>query len=261
MKKYFTYGIFMLVFSTQQLFSQARMSERNAIGWYAFSGTFKFTDNLGLHTEYQWRRDNYVTDWQQSLLRTGLNYAVTDRVQLRIGYAWAETFAYGDIPINGFGKTFTEHRAYEMITIQDKIGRLGLSHRLMLEQRWVGRYSSAERSNEDEYLYSNRGRYMLRLQYPLKGDHIATGTPYLAAYNEVFIGFGEKVGENVFDQNRTGILLGYRFLPGLQAEGGYLSQIVQLGREVDNKNVFQYNSGFIVSLLASFDLTKKTEIK
>lgn len=29
----------------------------------------------------------------------GVNYQINSKVQLRIGYAWIETFPYGEIPI------------------------------------------------------------------------------------------------------------------------------------------------------------------
>ena len=66
-----------------------------------------------------------------------------------------------------------------------------------------------------------------------------------------------KSNENVFDQNRVGILLGYRFTPQLKLEGGFLSQIVQLPREVNGSNVFQYNNGLSVSLIFNSDLLSK----
>jgi hypothetical protein len=52
-------------------------------------------------------------------------------------------------------------------------------------------------------------------------------------------------------------LLGYRFNKSVRIEGGYLNQIVQLGREVGGRNVFQYNNGIIVNTVFNFDLTKK----
>lgn len=147
--------------------AQNRISDHNNIGWYAYNGTFKLDSRFSIHTEYQWRRNDYITTWQQSLLRLGLNYQVNPNLQLRVGYAWAETFPYGEIPINGMEKDFTEHRIYEMATVTDKIGKIDLSHRFMLEQRWVGRYSTADLTSEDQYPFMNRARYMIRLQMPL----------------------------------------------------------------------------------------------
>ena len=95
------------------------------------------------------------------------------------------------------------------------------------------------------------------MQLPLKGKSIDNKTPYVALYDEIFVGFGENVNENIFDQNRIGVLLGYKFNKNLRVEGGYLNQTLQLGREVGGRNVFQNNSGFIISTLLNFDLTNK----
>ena len=237
-----------------------RINDHNQIGWYNYFGTFKIANKFSIHSEYQWRRDNYITDKQQGLLRVGLNYQANPKLQLRLGYAWIETYAYGDYPINGMGKDFTEHRTYQMATLTDKISKLDISHRFMLEQRFVGRYTSASLDVEDDYLFLNRLRYMFRIQMPLKGNSIDDHTPYIALYDEIFIGFGPNVNENIFDQNRFGLLLGYKFNAGFRIEGGYLNQIVQLGREVDGRNVFQNNNGFIINTLLNFDLTKKKQI-
>lgn len=224
-----------------------RLREDNAVGWYGFFGTVRLSDKLGLHTEYQWRRDHLITHWQQSLLRLGINYQLDPAVQLRLGYAWIETFPYGEYPLNPLGRDFTEHRSYQMLTITDKVWHIDLSHRLMLEQRWLGKYTTPNAASEDAYVYANRLRYMLRAQLPLKGAAMADKTPYLAVYDEILIGFGRNVNENVFDQNRLGGVLGYRFSRRLRLEAGYLSQIVQLGREVAGRNVFQHNHALLVS--------------
>jgi hypothetical protein len=233
-----------------------RIGNYNNIGWYTYTGTLSLTNKWGLHTEYQWRRNNFVTSWQQSLLRTGINYYANKKLTLRIGYAWAETYPYGDIPLNKFGKTFTEHRVYQMATVTDKMGIVDLSHRFMLEQRWVGAFSTADITKEDTWNYMNRLRYMARVQIPFKKD-ATVKFPYAVVYDEIFIGFGKKVGENIFDQNRIGVLLGYKFSNTINIEAGYLSQIVQLGREVNGSNVFQYNNGFIVNTVFRFNLTKE----
>ncbi|HET8829625.1 MAG TPA: DUF2490 domain-containing protein, partial [Pelobium sp.] len=116
--------------------AQNRIKENNTIGWYNYFGTFNLNDKWSIHSEYQWRRNNLISDKQQSLLRTGLNYQVNPKVQVRLGYALIETYPYGNIPINGLGKDFTEHRSYQMATLNDKIGIVDLSHRFLLEQRW-----------------------------------------------------------------------------------------------------------------------------
>lgn len=234
-----------------------RINDHNTIGWYNYFGTFKLDNKFSVHTEYQFRRVDLGSDKQQGLLRLGLNYQFNPKIQFRLGYSWIETYPYGEISINGFGRDFTEHRIFQMVSISDKVSIVDFSHRFILEQRSVGRYSNANLASEDEFVLLNRFRYMFRVQIPLKGKSIENKTPYVAVYDEVFIGFGENVTENIFDQNRLGIVLGYKFTNAFRIEAGYLNQMVQLGREVDNRNVFQNNNGLIVNTLFNFDLSKK----
>ena len=77
--------------------------------------------------------------------------------------------------------------------------------------------------------------------------------PFLGFYDELFVGFGENVGENIFDQNRIGVVLGYKFNESVKLELGYLNQIVQLSREIDNKNVFQYNNGLLANVFININ--------
>ncbi|MGB4399021.1 MAG: DUF2490 domain-containing protein [Daejeonella sp.] len=244
--------LFLVSISLVSYSQNTRIKDNNNIGWYAFIASLKIDDKWSLAGEFQWRRDNLISDPQQNLYRVGINRLVSPGVNIRAGYALAETFNYGDIPLNNLGKQFTEHRAYQMLLLNNKFGIAESNHRFILEQRWVGRYSNASLEKEDEYVYTNRLRYMYRAQIPLKGREMADKTPYAAVYDEVFMGFGKNVNENVFDQNRLGLLLGYRFSPKVRVEGGFLSQIVQLGREVEGRNVFQYNNGLIISTNLSF---------
>lgn len=229
-----------------------RIKDKNGIGWYVLNAGLKLDDKWSLASEFHWRRAKIISDPQQNLFKVAINRLVYPGVNIRAGYALAETYNYGDIPVNNLGKQFTEHRAFEMLGLNNKFGIVESNHRFMLEQRWLGRYSNASLEKEDEYVYANRFRYMYRAQIPLKGREITNKTPYAAIYDEVLLGFGKNVNENVFDQNRLGILLGYRFSPKVRIEGGFLSQVAQLGREVGGRNVFQHNSGIILSTNLSF---------
>ena len=142
------YLVLLLINVQVSLAQNNRIETTNKIGWYSYSGTFKVSDKVGIHTEYQWRRNELITRWQQSLIRTGLNYNLNARVFFRLGYALAETYPYGDYPLNGLGRNFTEHRIFEMVQLSHKEGLVDFSHRFMLEQRFIGRYSSASMNSE-----------------------------------------------------------------------------------------------------------------
>lgn len=258
MKKTFINFIVILwiLFSSAVKAQNNRLYDNNTIGWFNYFGTFKLNNKYSLHSEAQLRRVNLIYKPQQILLRTGINYQPTSKWQLRLGYAFIETYAYGNIPINSQGKKFTEHRIFQTVTLTDKINKVELTHRFMLEQRFIGRYSSSLLIKEDEYPLLHRARYLFRLQIPL--INLTSGQQvYAAAYNEILVGFGKNVNENIFDQNRIGILLGCKLNNSLKVETGYINQTLQLGREVTNKNVFQSNNGIIVNLNINLDLSSK----
>jgi hypothetical protein len=247
--------LFIITFTAQA--QNNRNSNFNQIGWYTNTFNVKLSNKFSIFNEFHWRRDNWIQNWQQSNLKLGLNYQLTEKVQARIGYAWVETFPYGAININSFGKEFTEHRIYETIILSQQEGFADITHRFMLEQRFIGKYASATDTKESTFPITNRFRYQFKMNLPLKGKTIAAKIPYAVFYDEIFIGFGKNVNANVFDQNRIGAMLGYKFNSTIKLEAGYISQIQQLGRLVNSKNVFQYNSGFQINATVNLSLMKK----
>lgn len=235
-----------------------RLSDPNQIGWFAANATVRFAQKWSATGEVQWRRDDWIRNGQQTLLRGSLNYLVHPAVQLRAGYAYADTYPYGEPTIQAAGKTFPEHRTFQQALVTQEIGRVVLQHRLMLEQRWVGRFQNVDAHQADDYLFTNRFRYMARVQVPLQKPTGKGAFWYGAVWDEVFLGFGKNVQYNVFDQNRTALLVGRQLSPRTKLEGGMISQIVQLGRQVPaGRNVFQYNTGFIITASFNLDARKK----
>jgi hypothetical protein len=246
MKKLTTFLLACFLFASAHA-QNPRLSNSNAIGWLAFFGNIKLNQKFSLHTEAQLRGINVVEKAQQILLRTGLQFVPNKNIVLRAGYAHAETYPYGSIAINSFGKRFTEHRAFEMLQVNSKMENIDWQHRFMLEQRWGGKYTSASSTKEEEFVYTNRMRYMLRMQQAINKKQIVDKTWYAGAFNEIFINFGKNVGENIFDQNRVSLYVGYRYSKKYRVELGLLNQTQQLGRRVDNKAVFHYNTGFYLN--------------
>lgn len=227
--------------------SAQRISTHGDIGWYNVFGTFQISEKFGLHTEYQWRRDSIIFNWQQSLLRVGINYRISPRLLARVGYGWIETFNYGEIPIHPLGKDFTEHRIFQMVQITTRMGRSEWLHRCKAEQRFIGQYSNPSLTHEDIFISTHRVRYMLRYQINVVNNAKSSSGLYFAAYDELFISLGRIAQRNHFDQNRFALLMGYRFTPSLAIEAGYFNQILQLVRNINGSNVYQFNDGIIVN--------------
>lgn len=185
--------------------------------WYMYFGNHRLTDQLGLHTEYQWRRHEWIDTWQQSLMRVGLDYYATENSMLTVGYGWIESFPYGEQPISA---TLTEHRIWQQWIINQRVGRLYVNHRYRLEQRFL------EQPGSTDYVFRQRARYRLMTMLPIGERDLKDHTFFVSAYAEPFISFGKGVGANILGQNRLYLALGYRINPKVSFQLGYLNQYI-----------------------------------
>lgn len=205
----------------------AAQTDDNAHAWFMYFGDHAFgKSRFGAHLEGQWRRADVGLAWQQLLLRPALNFQLNKRVMLTGGYAFVQTYRYGDFPVR---RSFPEHRTYEQAQIGHRARGVDFQHRLRLEQRHF--QGQAAR-------YENRFRYMLRANVPLPGNNKRY---YLALYNEIFYNFGKDVAFNVFDQNRAYVALGRSMGRQTRLELGFMEQTVQQrnGRILERNHTLQ----------------------
>jgi hypothetical protein len=228
-----------------------RINDHNNINWLQSINTIGLNKQWSLHMEYQWRRSEGLKYWQQSLLRTGVNYKLNDIITAHFGYAWIETFPYGDYPVAANG-TFPEHRIYEQISFRQPIKKWIISHRFRIEQRWLGRVKSGTTGDREieEWFFLHRFRYQFRTQFPFytKGDKQF----YAAGADEIMIGAGKNSGVNIFDQNRIYLLIGFKLNKIATIEAGYINQTLQQGRRINNNTIMQRNNGVVLSLIGNF---------
>ncbi len=241
-------------FDDEQLYANNRKSDYNRLVWLNTQHTISFNKQSALTAEYQWRRTNGWKDWQQSLFRAGFQYTLPYNIKTTLGYAWIETYPYGDYA-SAVNQPFPEHRIFQQVTWDDQKGRLLLNHRGRLEQRFLGvlnPLATGER-RVTKWSYMNRVRYQIKATVPINNKMLTGNTLYATAYDEIFIGFGKNVNSNVFDQNRIGLALGYKFKNKISIEAGWFNQTLQQARPVDNQAVYQYNQGILLSLMANWN--------
>lgn len=240
----------LLAAATQAQTPQYRVTDTNHHAWYMYFGDHKLTDHWGLHTEAQFRRASLLSKPQQLLLRGGVNYTLASGPMLTAGYCFVKTYPYGDYP----AKTASiEHRVYEQLQLAQPLGRITLLHRYRLEQRWVHPVGN------NPALYFNRARYLLKATLPLMGATLEPRELFLAAYDEVFLGFGRNVNRNLFDQNRAYLALGYKISPQASLEAGYLNQRVQQRNPLPTgESVLENNHTLQLGLTYNVDFRRKT---
>ncbi|QRR00634.1 DUF2490 domain-containing protein [Dyadobacter sandarakinus] len=232
-----------------------RLHDHNVIGWLVYEGDHAISSRWAVHTEAQWRQT--VSRRQQDLLRLGLSRKLSDRIELSGGYTHFRSHAYGSYP-EVPGRAEPEHRIYEDIKLKDELAPVTLTHRLRLEQRWLGSRDASGQGPVQAWAFQNRIRYQLSAELPLQGSSVDDHEWYLNAFDEVFIGFGKNVKDNVFNQNRLSAGLGYQLNDQAKLELNYIYQLRQHA-EPDastQRQVLEINQGVRVTIVWQMDFTK-----
>jgi hypothetical protein len=248
---------FLLLIAHYASAQQTRLLDHNPIGWFTYNGDHKLSKRWELHTEYQWRRTNFLKIWQQGLARIGATYQLTDQLTVGGGYTNLITYPYGDYPEDS--EVTFEHRSYQDLGISNPVGIVNLSHRFRLEQRWLSVGADGNPRDIVDWDFQHRIRYQISGEFPLDGQRIDDGEFYANFFAELFIGFGKNVGNDVFNQNRLSIGPGYQIRDDMKLELNFINQIKQHAtpEPTSNRPVYEINNGFRINLVYNFDFTKK----
>jgi hypothetical protein len=243
MKKTFfsLWVILSIVISNSPIFAQSIRREVNQFNsWYVFSGTHQVYRNFSLFTDAQIRRSGLIRNGQQLLLRTAIDYKLSDQISVAGGYAYVETYPYGEQPTL---HQFNEHRLFEQLILKSKSGRLNFNHRYRLEQRFLERYvlGMDDKIIKGDNFYLNRFRYRLLCNIPLNKSSMENNTVFLSCTNEMFVNFGKEARFNLFDQNRAFIGMGYQINTNSNITLGYLNHrlIKSNGIDVEQNHTLQ----------------------
>ncbi|MEQ5791922.1 DUF2490 domain-containing protein [Muricauda sp. NFXS6] len=170
--------------------------------WYMYFGMNKISERFSLHTEAQFRYYEPTSNFNQMLLRTGLNYHINPNAIATAGYAYIQTdTSFEDIMDQVDSR---EHRIFEQFILRDKVWEFLFEHRYRLEQRFF--------DFGDVTDTQHRARYRIQMTLPL------TNTFFLNFYDELFI----NLQDNLFDQNRLYGAIGVNITENSNVQLGYL---------------------------------------
>ncbi|MBT8186006.1 MAG: DUF2490 domain-containing protein [Eudoraea sp.] len=198
MKKVF--GIILLMASP--IVNAQQTGEDQWGAWYMYFGTNKISEKLSIHTEAQFRFYETTGNFNQLLLRTGLNYHFKDNAIATLGYGYIGT----DVTFLEFPNEtdLKEHRIFQQFILKNKVGEFLFEHRYRLEQRFLDFGDTTDTQH--------RARYRLQLTLPL------TNTFFLNFYDEVFL----NLQDSVFGQNRLYAAVGAHLTHNSSVQLGYL---------------------------------------
>ena len=193
--------------------AQSELTGEDELGsWFMYFGTNKIADKWSIHTEAQFRYYEMATNFNQTLLRTGLNYHINPNAIATLGYGFIDTdptfTEYDEISNNNLvqNNSISEHRIFEQFILKNKVWEFKFEHRYRLEQRFVQNNFTGESNT------LHRARYRIQMTLPL------TDIFFLNFYDEIFI----NLQDNAFGQNRAYAALGVNVTEDLSMQFGYL---------------------------------------
>ncbi len=187
------------------------------VNWFTYFGQYRLSPHWGIHTDIQFRMDDKVHRTNQSLLRIGLQHLLSPTTNLTLGYALIGTYSASS------GAYFGEHRLWQQYMHTARMGAsVSMTHRLRLEERWVGRSDAG-----NGWRNGFRLRYFNRTIIDLSVKAPSRARPYLALQNELFLnGASCDINPNLFDQNRLLIAIGVLHQKHTRLEIGYMNQYI-----------------------------------
>ena len=169
--------------------------------WVQYYNQTKFSKKWSLLVDggYRWKQD--LGKHSRYIIRAARAYMISPGIRVAAGFAHLGTYTEIDI-------TVVEFRTYQELTVKQVFGKLGLNHRVRIEQRLI----ESTKNNDEQFNRSNwRFRYSIVFSIPIikQFPNHDDRSLKLNVGDEIFINAGKDIVYNVFDQNR--ILIGPEF--------------------------------------------------
>ena len=192
----------LITFLGSMVLNAQRPGEDDLGAWYMYFGTNKVSERFSIHTEAQFRYYETTSNFNQLLLRTGVNYHINPDAIATVGYGFINTDnTFGDF---AFETDTNEHRIFEQFILKNKVWEFLFEHRYRLEQRFL------DMGNGN--VTKHRARYRFQVTLPL------TDTFYFNFYDELFI----NLQDELFGQNRLYGALGVNITENTSIQVGYM---------------------------------------
>ncbi|UYW02481.1 DUF2490 domain-containing protein [Flavobacterium agricola] len=198
--------------------------------WAHLSYKQQVSEKWGYAADFQLRSGTSLKGIKTLLARAWASYYITDSKSVGLGYTH-----FGNWNKEQNRTVYNaEHRIFEEFQLKNKLGKVGLTNRLRLEQRFL----DVEHKTE----FSQRLRYLLGFNIPLSAVKVFNRPTSIVVQDELFLNVQNKNATNgkFFDQNRPYVGWSVLYNDHLKAEIGYYFRThIQFPNETVNMNIFQ----------------------
>lgn len=216
---------------------KAQERETHYSSWNTINIHKKVNEKWSVNTEFNFRRTNFLRDWEQFIIRPFVHYTFENDLDIAVGYSYIRNYNYADFstPID-----FTENNILQQLTIKHKFSRFSFNHRLRFEERFQENVVEIEPNvySIDGIRYRNRFRYRFQIAVPLK-TFKATTSLSLVVYDEVHLDFGNGLRPEKLDQNWMFVGISFRASEHIKIRSGYHDIYAKRGAIFINNQIWE----------------------
>jgi hypothetical protein len=234
---------FLKIFLCLFLFSSGARSQteknvdKQSLLWTRYYNQLELNNKWSVHTEIDNRI--FINPVTQNIFvsRIQLRDKVTEKVELGAGFAYFSVATQDPEVKTGFH--IPEYRLQQDATVKQALGKVNLTHRYLLEERFV--------QNASKFMLEDGATFYLRFRYRVQGDYTfwKKGKHYLKGilYDEIMINGGNKIIKNTFDQNRVYAAVQLGVSPAVAIELGYLNSFQERSNGIDyfNRDIIRFS--------------------
>jgi hypothetical protein len=191
--------VVVMTFTSTKAVAQEKNIDHETFYWLRYSPTFDFGNSWSLKGEFEIRRWAFP-DLQHQLLVPRVTFIKSLSNGWDVGIGGVNFLQ--SLPQDGevdIDLTRPEIRPHQDLTMRDKVGIVGITHRYRLEQRFIRKTEGTELA--DGYDFNLRFRYRLQFRIPLN-DKSGAGALDFKVGDEIMLNAGKNIVRNTFDQNR-----------------------------------------------------------
>lgn len=242
----FLIAAFLIVLTSKA--QQSKNIYHDNLVWTQYQLRAHISDKWSLHTDFGYRTHDYLKEKAQYLIRAGIIYQLSSKVNIQAGYAYFSTNQF----LNGYSEVMRpEQRLYQRLTFVQQTGRFEFRHRYRFEERFNRNISKGE-LQEGYAAGAVRLGYQIYVSYAFNNERIKAKTLYGFASNELFVTFGKKI-QNNFDQNRIALGMGYQFTKDF---GALVCYQYIYGQQPTGTQIYSYNA-YCLGIIQTLDFRKK----
>ena len=228
--KFFIIFFSLLLFSIGVQAQTEKNVDQQSLLWTRYYNQLELNNIWSIHTEIDNRIFTIPVTQNSFVSRTQLRGKVTEKIELGVGFAYFSVATQDPKVKTGFH--IPEYRLQQDATVKQALGKVNVTHRYMLEERFV--------HNASKVMLENGTTFYLRFRYRVQADYTFWKKEkyYLKGivYDEIMINGGNRIIKNTFDQNRVYAALQVGVSPVVALELGYLNSFQERANGVDYLN-------------------------